>query len=676
MTVHKLKVGNGVMKIRTKANGLGGSRMKNLTPSMRLKVKRDTFILPDPGRGVYFRNNTSSFHMKGHSIAQWVEKLIPMFNGQYTLEYLTNGLSEVYRNRVYEIAEIMYRNGFVHDLSKDLPHQLSEQIVEKYASQIEFIQNSIGSGAYRFQTYRKAKVLAIGSGNLFVSLVSSLFESGLSMFHILITNAVPTNRKRIEELLHHAQKTDSEAEIKEIQAKDNRERNWRSLIEPYDSILYVSQTGDIEEIRILNNICREEGKLLIPALCFQQAGMAGPLIHQGSAGCFESAWRSIHQTVLRPEYQEQNYSSTAGAMLANVIVFELFKKVTGVSQLNQQHQFYLLDLETLEGSWHLFLPHPLVTGRHKVQWVENFDSCLQNDAKGDTAGLLMYFSLLTSTQSGIFHVLGEEDLQQLPLAQCRVQPVDPLSEGPATLLPSMVCNGLTHDAVRKEAGLAGIEAYVTRLGEQLIKTLPPHQTEKRSIAKYRDYVGFGAGENFAEAVCRGLQRCLTEKLNSRSFNGKNVVTPVELSAVEDKHCSYYLQVLTSMYGTPTIGIGAKVSGFPVIWVRTMDQWYGSVGLTTTLALQKALQKALLRENDSLNRRSFDGQLVFLEDTKLQSMAIRSNEAEGQSSLLHSAMQVFKMTRKQMLIFEVEMDPIVKKDLLFVYGVVLREVGSR
>ena len=115
--------------------------MKNLTPSMKLKVKRDTYFFPDPGSGVYFRNNTSSFRMNGHSIAQWVEKLIPMLNGKNTLENLTNGLPEVYRNRVYEIAEIMYRNGFVQDVSEDLPHQLSDQIVEKFASQIEFLQN-------------------------------------------------------------------------------------------------------------------------------------------------------------------------------------------------------------------------------------------------------------------------------------------------------------------------------------------------------------------------------------------------------------------------------------------------------------------------------------------------------------------------------------------------------
>ena len=58
--------------------------MTNLTPSMRLKVKRDTFFLPDSNSGVYFRNNISSFRMEGQEIDQWIEKLVPMFNGKYS----------------------------------------------------------------------------------------------------------------------------------------------------------------------------------------------------------------------------------------------------------------------------------------------------------------------------------------------------------------------------------------------------------------------------------------------------------------------------------------------------------------------------------------------------------------------------------------------------------------
>ena len=83
----------------------------------------------------------------------------------------------------------MYKNGFVRDVSQDSPHQLKAIVLEKYASQIEFIENFVDSGAYRFQEYRQAKVLAIGSGPFMVSLVSALIESGLPKFHVMVTNS-------------------------------------------------------------------------------------------------------------------------------------------------------------------------------------------------------------------------------------------------------------------------------------------------------------------------------------------------------------------------------------------------------------------------------------------------------------------------------------------------------
>jgi hypothetical protein len=60
--------------------------MTNLAPSTRLKVKRDTFFLPDSNGGVYFRNNVRSFHMEGSTIDQWIKKLMPMFYREHTLE--------------------------------------------------------------------------------------------------------------------------------------------------------------------------------------------------------------------------------------------------------------------------------------------------------------------------------------------------------------------------------------------------------------------------------------------------------------------------------------------------------------------------------------------------------------------------------------------------------------
>ncbi|MGM7722819.1 putative thiazole-containing bacteriocin maturation protein [Metabacillus sp. Hm71] len=650
--------------------------MTNLNPSMRLKVKRDTFFLPDPNSGVYFRNNVSSFHMKGSTIDQWVKKLLPMFNGEYTLGNLTNGLPGPYRERVYEIAEVLYKNGFVRDVSQDRPHQLADQVLKKYASQIEFLEGFGDSGAYRFQSYRLTKVLAIGSGPFLVSLVSSLIESGLPKFHVLITDSVPTNRLRLEELVVHARKTDSEVAVEEVILKKDGEISWKEIVQPFDSILYVSQEGDVEELRVLHKICREERKLLLPAIFLHQVGLAGPLIHPDSEGCWESAWRSIHHSVLFNDKQFYSFTSTAGAMLANVIVFELFKHVTKVTESEQRYQFFLLNIDTLEGNWHSFMPHPLVTGRVTAEWIQDLDLHLKQSSKReDPSGLLLYFSQLTSAESGIFHLLEEEDLKQLPLAQCRVQAVDPLSEGPAELLPSIVCTELTHVNARKEAGLSGIEAYVSRMSDLLVTSLPPHQSSVGSIVKGEEFVSIGAGETMAEGVCRGLQKCLTAELCKQLVEQKNVVSRVKLSNIEDEYCRYYLQALSTMQGTPIIGLGKEVCGFPAVWVCTNNRWYGSVGLNTTLSLQKALQLALTNGDNQVIQPLADSD-VFLIDKEPQSLVIRSSEEIPQSEVLQTAFQVLERNRKRLLVFELALEPFLNKGIVGVYGMVLREGESR
>ena len=639
--------------------------MANIKPFMRLKVKRDTFFLPDPNSGVYFRNNVSSFHMKGRSIDQWVTKLLPMFNGEYTLEYLTNGLSRPYRERVYEIAEVLYQNGFVRDVSQDLPHQLPNEILKKYTSQIAFLDSFGESAAYRFQVYRQSEVLAIGSGPFLISLVSALIESGLPKFKVFITDSVPTNRRRLEELKIHARETNAEVAVEEVTLQD---RSLRELIRSFDSILYVGRKGDLEQLRAFHQICREEKKQFLPAFLLDQVGFAGPLVHPDSEGCWESAWRSIHQSVFDQKKSIHSFTSTTWTMLANVMVFELFKKITGVTESEQRNQFFLLNLETLEGNWHMFLPHPLVTRRVKAEWIEDFDLQLKHRSNIEKSnGWLLYFSQLTSAESGIFHILGEEDLKQLPLAQCRVQVVDPLSEGPAGLLPSVVCNEMTSEQARKEAALTGIELYVSRMIDELVTTLPPEGDSVKS----EEFVGIGTGETFAEGVCRGLQKCLTEELSKQIDNQKNVISRAQLREVEDVRCQYYLQALTTINGAPIIGLGEEVSGFPVFWVGTNDRWYVNVGLNPTMALQKALQQALMNEKNIATNHS-----VFLADERQKSLVIRSSEDIPQSEVLQSAIALLEKNRKQLLVFEVGLEQVLNKEIVRVYGMLLREEASK
>ncbi len=600
--------------------------MTKMTPTMRLKVNRDTFFLPDAAGRVYFRNNAGSFQMEGESIDRWIEKLVPMFNGDHSLAELTDGLPEPYKKRVYEIAEALHQNRFVQDISSYKPHGLKEDILTKYASQIEFLNSFGGSGAYRFEQYRKEKVLAIGSGPFFLSLVNALLESGLPNFHVLVNEEVATNRKRLAELTSHARKTDPHVAV-EVVTKAEAVRSWREVIEPFETVYYVSQTGELEELRVLHAVCRDQKKRFIPAVCFEKVGMAGPVVEPDTEACWESAWRSLHQSALENKHPAGPYASTAGALLANLCVFEGFKTMTGVS--TTPNQLYTLDLFTLTGKWHTFRPHPRVTDCTSIVKVDSL-----NLEKKEDSALFLTFGKMTSEVTGIFHLWEEGDLNQIPLSQCAVQVADPICDGPAKLLPVKNCCGLTHEKARKEAGLTGVEDYCGRL----IDSFQPA------------YTGVGAGETAEEGISRGLQKCLLEKLKAL---GEHKITPVKIGEVTDDHCKFYLNVLEES----CVYLGENLCGYPVTWVCVNDAWYGSAGMNVTQALRSCLQKAILKDCHT-NAICVKNVTV----TKCDPQTVDVPQLEIDLSKINETCDVY----------ELKMEALFKQDELGVYCVLLRE----
>jgi putative thiazole-containing bacteriocin maturation protein len=608
--------------------------------------------------------------MEGTSIDMWVEKLLPMFNGEYSLADITKGLQGPYRNRVFEIADVLYRNGYVRDVSQDRPHRLTESNLKTYGSQIEFLESFGDSGAYRFQKYRGAKVLTIGSGPILVSLISALIESGLPKINVVLTNSVPTDRRRLMELEDYARKTDPEVTVKEMTPENNGKSDWREMVKPFDFILYVSGEGDIAELRSLHTLCREEKKMFLPAISFQKVGFAGPLVHPDSDGCWESAWRRIHKSALGEDKTIDARSSVGEAMLANVIVFELFKQQTSMMPMAPNNQFYLLNLETMEGNWHFFIPHPLVTGGISADRVSEIDSKLEDERnKEQKSDLLLFFSQLTSKETGIFHLWDEEDLPQLPLSQCGIQVVNPLSEGPAELMPKRICAGMTHREARRESGLTGIEEYVAGMEHLLFNTQPQIQ----DIASH-NFIGVGTGESFAEAISRGLQRCLEEEFSNQMLNHKITAKRIQVSGIDDGHCLFYLRSITTLQRTePIIALGEEVYGFPVVWLRFNGLWYGGVGLNLTLALRKAAQQALMSAQNNIKTSVVSS--IHLEEKESISVEVPTFDDSAQHDVLQSARMILTRNGKQLVVYGLEVDSFLKGELAGVYGVMVQEEGS-
>lgn len=458
----------------------------------------------------------------------------------------------------------------------------------------------------------------------------------------------------------------TEVSAEEVTRESEEGGSWEELIQPYDSILYISEAGNVEELQVIHAACRKEKKIFLPAIICKQAGMAGPLVHPESEGCWETAWHRVHQSALCKDKQLHTNTTTAGAMLANLIVFEFFKETTGLTSAEQRNHFFLLNLETLEGNWHSFLPHPMLTGNTAVEWIQDVDQRIrQSSGRSNSDSLFLFFSQLTSKESGIFHTWEEGDLKQLPLAQCEVQAADPLSKGPAELLPAIICTDLRHDEARREAGLTGIEAYVSRMAGRL------------ELSPNLDLYGIGAGETFAEGVLRGLDRCLEEEL-AKCHSVHTAVAPLELKAVEDERCRFYLDALTTMKGAPKICEGEGVSGFPVVWVGTDNRWFGSVGFNRTLALRKALKYAIAQAQNQRGRHkatAVEASSVLREEKEPQCLVIPPCNEKEQSELLQSARQVLEENSKRLLVCEFSFEPFLKESLAGVFGVFIREEES-
>ncbi|MDE1404773.1 putative thiazole-containing bacteriocin maturation protein [Bacillus licheniformis] len=614
--------------------------MTHLTASARLKVNRDTWFLPDPNGGVYFRNNSGSFRIKGSSIAQWFEKLLPMFNGEHSLEDLTKGLQAPYRKRVYEIGETLYKNGFVRDVSRDHPHKLESSVLKTYEAQIEFIESFADSGAYRFQLSRQTKILAAGTGSFLTKLVRSLIDSGFSRIRAIVTDA---SGHALDELAEISEQTESGLEIGFAETQ-----HWREAVRSADWVLYVSDRGFTDDLHDLQTFCLEENKGFIPGICLKQVGLAGPVFQQHGDSRFEAAWRRLHRSALHEERTLGTFPLAGKDMLANVIVFELMKAAAELEPLSKKNQVYLLDLATLEGGWHAFLPHPdFSCGKDSAELICDLEAKLSEHPEKETESrLFQCFTELTSPVTGIFHLWEEKHLPQLPLAQCFVQTADPLSSGPAELLPETVSVGLTHQEARREAGLTGIEMYASRL--------------TRSYPNNGDFA-IATGETLAEGVLRGLEKCLEHRLCERIKSGKEMISLVQLDGIEDRHSAFYLKALTVLYGQPEIGLGKNIEGFPVAWAGIRGRWYRSSGLNITSALRKVLERALT-DKDPLK-----GADVLLEPGELK-LAIPVSAA-----LQKTLLSALKNNRGlQLYVYELPVEPFLKEKLAGIYCVQLRK----
>lgn len=618
--------------------------MSGVTLSMCLKINRDTFVYPQNNGGVYLRNNVTSIQMDGNTIEQWLQKLIPMLDGNRSMEQITDGLPDPYKEQVFKIAEVLYKNGFVRDTSQDLPHQLSPALLEKYASQIEFIDHLSHSGAHRFQIYRESKVAVIGCGPLLTSLTASLLQSGLPAFTIIHKSLNQNETKKLQEQIKTAKKEEPESSIMLLPFNEN---NFTEDLKNVEYVLYANGDENIDKLLMVQNICSEQSKSFLPVTLQNNQAFVGPFVLSESAACWKTA--SLRLGKKSNEGNKSIPSRTATNLLANVAVFMLFKKITGVQE-NPENSIYQLKMETLEGSWHSVSPHPLINNKMKVEQI-NDPLLFLKDSPNREVDLHSLFYQITSRETGLFRLFEEVDLSQLPLSQCQVIVADPFGEYEPEVITA---SGRTHEDARLEAGLSGIEAYM----KKLFQNSP-------------DEMSVGTGRSAAEGMCRALQNNLQE-IFMKSHNKLQVSAEIDLSSIPESYSTFLIKALSTLGDEIKLFLGKKVYGFPLVWVQQDGKCFGSIGLDENRALQNALQGALMYRQNKEN--AFSKKCIISSTTipasRLQTITLLETKEVPLTETLKSSLQTLKNNNCNVKFYTLHAETILNENTSGLFGITL------
>ncbi|WLR47191.1 hypothetical protein LC065_16955 [Halobacillus litoralis] len=426
----------------------------------------------------------------------------------------------------------------------------------------------------------------------------------------------------------------------------------------------------MDELESIMKRCLEKKKDFLPAVVLGAYGMAGPYINETSEKDWQSAWHSLPEH-MKSESPSFIASRPAQSMLSTVMVFELFKKMTGVQEPHQTKHIYLMNMETLEGRWHPFKPHPLATQNISTEKM-NIEEGSLNHVK-DQNEWLYYFGELTASPLGIFYQWEEGDLEQLPLSLCGVQVVHARSQ---KLTPEIIAGGKTHEEARREAGFMGVEAYAKTLEGEILQSLVPHAESPRRFPD--DAFHIGAGESYTESSLRALQKAV-ENVWTEDHHKAKKARKFTLRTIEDEDCRYYWQVLKTMDKEPELAISEDGFGFPMVWVKTPhSKWRGTVALHQTLAVRQALFLLLMEKQmeglpTAYSFRSCS-QLYF-EKESMASFDLPSMEAKDNKEVLRGAVTQLEKGQHKPSFVKISMDPFEEDGVIDLCGVWLERGDS-
>ncbi|MFW3474629.1 TOMM precursor leader peptide-binding protein [Streptomyces microflavus] len=557
----------------------------------RPRIRRDVLFTETPG-GVLFHNADGGFHLTGRTAYRFASLVVPHLTGQHRLDELCAGFGPAQRAMAAELVKTLYARGFARDIpatgsGTDTTGDggLPEEIAERFAAQIAYVDHYTDDAPARFARYRTTSVAILGDDETARWCALSLLRNGCAR----IGTTTPHDDVTAEAAGVGAQVDTVTAQAGTVPAGPGG--SWADL-DGYDVVVVTGPGAGARTHRLLAAGV-PEGVTLIPAWLFGRRLIVGPLSTAASTGCRSCALLRLGANV-DPGTAAELWSEAAGAvppsgdalsgpvaaMVGNLVGYEIFRLTTGALPAETDGQVLVQDLESLDVMAEPVQPHPRCARCASLDAREPAAALPDSlalpvaptvetarDAEALVEELNRVSTALVRPYTGIFRRYDDEELTQTPLKLSRVEVA--LGGGVRRRIAAFDVHHLA--GARMRALYAAAEVYVEHvvplpvrdLPQQALRTLGPAALttgggtgaeptawatatslitkepvrvpaaalrpfgpHNRDRAHLASRAGSGAGGSAAEAAGLGLLSALAHDALVRAVRGTTRVSPV------------------------------------------------------------------------------------------------------------------------------------------------------
>jgi bacteriocin biosynthesis cyclodehydratase domain-containing protein len=418
------------------------------------RIKRDV-LFTETREGVLFHNTQGGFHLAATSAYRFASLIVPHLNGENRVGDLCEGLPDGQRAMVADLVKALLERGYARDVrpsrQQDGATALPDEVGERFAPQISYIDHHEDRAEMRFRRFREARVAVLGDDLVARWCALSLLRNGAAAVDVLRSLDTPQNA--FGEVLAEAAELEAQgiaSGVRFLPATDGF-LTWSDL-DGFDMVVCTGASASAQVFRLLESGI-PQGCRLLAVTSFGERAVVGPLMTSESPSCWACAVLRLGSNARSGEAADvwsevclpgaglpaAAPGRNLSAMLGNLLGYEVFREFTEVLPADTEGRVVVQDFASLDTLSEQILPHPRCPFCREKSWARDaaevnaaeldgltltapavISAAIADDAD-ELVATLNDRSLLVASTGGVFTRFDDDGPTQLPLKVTRVE---------------------------------------------------------------------------------------------------------------------------------------------------------------------------------------------------------------------------------------------------------------